>query len=173
VVKKLVNTRRFSIRLVYECVDISESGYRYRAKHSTENALIADRLLRITTAHKSWGFGLYCLYLRNVKGFSWNHKRIYRIYRKLELNLRIKPRKRLKRDKPNELSVRTKPNQVWSMEVMSDASSDGRAIRSLNMIDDYNREGLGVDLDLSMASLRVIRTLKQIIEWRGKPAMNG
>jgi putative transposase len=171
VAKELVNTRRFSIRLACACVDISESGYRYQAKHSTENALIADWLLRLTTTHKRWGFGLCFLYLRNVKGFSWNHKRVYRIYRELELNLRIKPRKRLKRDKPDELSVPTKPNQVWSMDFMSDALADGRAIRSLNVIDDYNREGLAVDVDLSMPSLRVIRTLEQIMEWRGKPAM--
>ena len=169
--KELVNTRRFSIRLACACVNISESGYRYQAKHSTENALIADWLLRLTTAHKRWGFGLCFLYLRNVKGFSWNHKRVYRIYRELELNLRIKPRKRLKRDKPDELSVPTKANQVWSMDFMSDALADGRAIRSLNVIDDYNREGLAVDVDLSMPSLRVIRTLEQIMEWRGKPAM--
>ncbi len=169
--KALVNTRRFSIRLACACVDISESGYRYQAKYSTENALIADWLLRLTTTHKRWGFGLCFLYLRNVKGFSWNHKRVYRIYRELELNLRIKPRKRLKRDKPDELSVPIKPNQVWSMDFMSDALADGRAIRSLNVIDDYNREGLAVDVDLSMPSLRVIRTLEQIIEWRGKPAM--
>lgn len=103
------------------------------------------------------------MYLRNVKGFSWNHKRVYRIYRELELNLRIKPRKRLKRDKPGELSVPIKPNQVWPMDFMSDALADGPAIRSLNVIDDYNREGLAVDVDLSMPSLRVIRTLEQII----------
>lgn len=109
--------------------------------------------------------------LRNVKGFSWNHKRVYRICQELELNLRIKPRKRLKRDKPDELSVPTKANQVWSMDFMSDSLADGRAIRSLNVIDDYNREGLAVDVDLSMPSLRVIRTLEQIMEWRGKPAM--
>ena len=54
---------------------------------------------------------------------------------------------------------------------MSDALADCRAIRSLNVIDDYNREGLAVDVDLSIPSLRVIRTLEQIMEWRGKPAM--
>ena len=133
--KELVNTRLFSIRLACACFNISESGYRYLAKHSTENALIADWLLRLTTTHN----GLCFLYLRNVKGFCWNHKCVYRIYRELELNLRIKPRKRLKRDKPDELSVPTKANQVWSMDFMSDELADGRAIRSLNVIDDYNR----------------------------------
>lgn len=168
--KELVNIRRFSIRLACGCVDISESGYRYQAKHSTENALIADWLLRLTTTHKRWGFGLCFMYLRNVKGFSWNHKRVYRISRELELNLRIKPGKRLKRDKPDALSVPISMNQVRSIDFMSDSLIDGRSIRTFNVIDDYNREGLAIDVDLSMPSLRVIRALEQIIEWRGKPA---
>lgn len=74
----------------------------------------------------------------------------------LELNLRIKPRKRLKRDKPDELIVPIKPNQVWSMYFMSDVLADGRAIRSINVIDDYNLEGVIVDIDLSMPSLRLM-----------------
>ena len=88
------------------------------------------------------------MYLRNVKGFSLNHKRVYRIYRILELNLWIKPRKRLKRDEPDALSVPISMNQVWSMDVMSDSLIDGRSILTFNDIDDYNREGLGIDVDL-------------------------
>lgn len=96
---------------------------------------------------------------------------VFSIYRELELNFRIKPRKRLKRYKPDELSVPTKPNQVWSMDFMSDALAVGRANRSLNVIYDFNREGLAVDLDLSMPSFRVIRILEQIMEWLGKLAI--
>lgn len=51
------------------------------------------------------GFRRHFLDPRNVRGHRWNHKREYRIYRELELNLRIKPRKRLKRDKPDALTV--------------------------------------------------------------------
>jgi putative transposase len=162
--------RQFSIRLACVCVDISESGYRYIPKLSNENEIIADWLMRLTQTHKQWGFGLCFLYLRNVKGFGWNHKRVYRIYRELELNLRIKPRKRLKRDKPDALSVPIAKNQVWSMDFMSDSLADGRSLRTFNVIDDYNREGLAIDVDLSMPSVRVIRSLEQIIEWRGKPS---
>ena len=160
---------KVSIRLLCDVFSISETCYRYEAKLSNENALIADWLLRLTQAHKRWGFGLCFLYLRNVKGFGWNHKRVYRIYRELELNLRIKPRKRLKRDKPDPLSVPQAINQVWSMDFMSDALSDGRKIRTFNVMDDYNREGLAVEVDTSLPSLRVIRALEQVIEWRGKP----
>ncbi len=60
-------------------------------------AHIADWLVRLTYNQKNWGFGLCFLHLRNVKGYAWNHKRVYRIYRDLELNL---PRKRLARERP-------------------------------------------------------------------------
>lgn len=158
-----------SIRLACEVFGISQTCYRYQAKLANENAVIADWLLRLTTAHKGWRFGLCFDYLRNVKKFEWNHKRVYRIYRALELNLRIKPKRRIKRDKPDALSVPTAINQVWSMDFMSDSLQDGRSIRTFNVIDDYNREALCIDVDFSMPSQRVIRSLEQVVEWRGKP----
>ena len=107
--------------------------------------------------------------MRNVKGHPWNHKRVYRIYRHLELNLRIKPRKRLKRERPVALTVPEAPNRVWSMDFIADRLGDGRAFRLLNVLDDFNREGLGIEVDFSLAAARVIRSLNQITEWRGKP----
>ncbi len=168
--KKAVVDRGISVRLACVVFGISETCYRYQAKLDGENAQIADWLLRLTQAHKRWGFGLCFLYLRNVKGYGWNHKRVYRIYRELELNLRIKPKRRIKREYPGELVVPTAVNQVWSMDFMSDQLMDGRSLRTFNIIDDYNREGLGIEVDLSLPSARVVRALEQIIEWRGKPA---
>lgn len=168
--KRAIETRQVSVSVACKTFGISETCYRYQPVLSDENQVIADWLLRLTSAHKRWGFGLCFLYLRNVKGFSWNHKRVYRIYRELELNLRIKPRKRIKRDYPGELDVPIAPNQMWSMDFMGDQLNDGRSFRTFNVIDDYNREGLGIEVDLSLPAPRVIRALEQIIEWRGKPA---
>ncbi|MEH6549046.1 MAG: IS3 family transposase [Pseudomonadales bacterium] len=159
-----------SIRIACAVFSISESTYYYRPVLSGENAEIADWLLRLTMVNKRWGFGLCYLYLRNVKGFGWNHKRVYRIHRELELNMRIKPKRRIKRDRPDVLSVPTAVNQVWSMDFMSDSLADGRSLRTFNVIDGYNREGLGIEVDLSLPAQRVIRSLEQIIEWRGKPS---
>lgn len=97
-----------------------------------------------------WDFGLCFLHLRNVKGFGWNHKRVYRIYRQLELNLRIKPKKRLVRERPEPLTVPEAINYVWSMDFMHDQLSDGRSFRLFNVLDDFNREGLGIEVDLSL-----------------------
>ncbi len=55
------------------------------------------------------------------------------------------------------------------MDFMHDALADGSSFRTFNVLDDYNREGLGIEVDRSLPALRVIRTLERIIEWRGKP----
>ncbi len=134
-----VRKGRGSILLVCEALVISEPCYRYQAKNNGENGFIADWLLRLTTTHRTWGFGLCFLYLRNVKGYGYNHKRVYRIYRELELNLRIKPKRRLKRDKPEPLAVPCEINDTWSMDFMHDRLDDGWSFRTFNVIDDYNR----------------------------------
>ncbi len=167
--ERAVFEKRISIQMACQIFSISQTCYRYERKLSDENALIAEWLVRLTSTWRSWGFGLCYLYLRNVKGYGWNHKRVYRVYRELELNLRIKPKKRLTRAKPEPLSVPDSSNQTWSMDFMHDQLSDQRGIRLLNVIDDFNREGLGIEVDFSLPSERVIRTLDRIIEQRGKP----
>ena len=171
-----------SIALACRTFGVSETCYRYSPLMSDANEEIADLLVGLTNARKTWGFGLCFLYLRNVQGRVWNHKRVYRIYCGLELNLRSKPRKRLKRDKPDTLAVPDAPNLTWSMDFMADRlgpshglqanhcrAMDGRQFRLLNVLDDFNREGLGIEVDFSLPAERVIRSLNRIIEWRGKP----
>jgi putative transposase len=91
---KAVEERGVSIALTCRTFGLSETCYRYSPKLKAENDRISDLLIDLTHAHKTWGFGLCFLHLRNVKGNAWNHKRVYRIYRDLELNLRIKPRRK-------------------------------------------------------------------------------
>ena len=104
-----------------------------------------------------------------MKGHPWNHKRVCRICCELELNLRIKPRKRLKRDKPDALAVPEAPNMTSPSDFMADRLGDGRAFGLLNVPDDFNREGLGIEVNFSLTAERVIRSLDRIIDWRGKP----
>ena len=164
-----VTHKGVSVALACRTFGVSESCYRYTPKLDQENERIAGLLVGLTQARRNWGFGLCFLYLRNVKGHGWNHKRVYRIYRELELNMRIKPKKRLKREKPEELAVPDHPNTVWSMDFMADRLEDMRAFQLLNVVDDFNREGLGIEVDFSLPATRVTRALDRIIEWRGRP----
>lgn len=164
-----VMEHNLSIRGACELFRLSETCYRHQSTLNRENQQIADWLIRLTDNQRNWGFGLCFLYLRNVKGFTWNHNRVYRIYCELELNLRIKPKKRLIREVPQPLVAPTAVNQSWSMDFMHDQLTDGRSFRLFNVIDDFNREGLAIEVDFSLPAPRVIRALDQIIEWRGKP----
>lgn len=134
----VVDAGRTSIRHACVTFDVSETAYRYVPRRLDEDALIADWLVRLTTAFRDWGFGLCFLHLRNVKGFAWNHKRVYRIYRELELNLRIKPKKRLVREVPQPLSVPAGINEVWSIDFMHDALVDSRSLQNA-YVERYNR----------------------------------
>lgn len=127
---------------------------RYAPLLGDENAEISDWLEKLTTNRKTWEFGLCFLFLRNVKGFPWTLERVCRNYCELELNPRIRPKKRLKRHGP---------------DVLADRFSDGRSFRTLNVPDDFDREGLGIEVDICLPARRVLRSLNQIIEWRGKP----
>ena len=105
-----VKQQSITIALACRTFSISENCYRYSRLLSSDNARIGDWLVHLTTIRPSWGFGLCFLYLRNVRGQTWNHKRVYRIYCELELNLRIKPRKRLKRE--DDLAILLRTNSI-------------------------------------------------------------
>ena len=171
--RQAIYDHQVTVRLAWQAFKISETCYQ-AIRLSGYQAIIrewANCWLVITINHntQAMGFGLCFMYLRNTKSFKWNHKRVYRIYKQLELNLRIKPGRRIKRDKPQALSVPLSINQTWSIDFMSDSLNTGRKIRTFNVIDDYNRECLGIEVDLSLPAQRVIQSLEQLIEWRGKP----
>ena len=127
--QETVKNKNVSVTLSCKIFMISETCYRYTARLSDENSLIAQYLIDLTNQKKNWGFKLCFLYLRNVKGYKFNHKRVYRIYTELALNLRIKPRRRLKRDKPAVLHSPSNINQVWSMDFMHARLYKGNSVR--------------------------------------------
>lgn len=88
----------------------------------------------------------------------------------MKLNIRRRAKKRLPERVKQALGVPTGPNQVWSIDFMCDSLVDGRRFRLLNIIDDFNRESLAVEIDTSLPSLRVIRVLERLIAERGCPA---
>ncbi len=103
------------------------------------------------------------------EGKPWNHKRVHRLYRLLNLNLRRKCKKRLPNRNPEPLEVPEALNLSWSIDFMSDALMVGRRFRTFNVLDDFNREVLAIEIDLNLPTARVIRVLDRIVEDRGYP----
>jgi len=115
--------------------------------------------------------GFWKLYgrIRN-EGFIWNHKRVHRVYKTLGMNLKRKHKRRLPERVKIPLAQPEQINQSWSMDFMSDVLTSGQRFRTLNIIDDFNREALAIEVDTSLPAARVKRVLQAVIAWRGKPA---
>lgn len=101
----------------------------------------------------------------------WNHKKVYRIYTGLHLNIRRRFKKRLPARVKQALFQPSAINEVWSIDFMSDSLWDGRKFRLLNIVDDFNRQVLALEADISLPALRVIRVLEYLKEFRGLPKM--
>ena len=143
------------------------SVYYYKAKKRDDEP-IRQELSEMALRHNRWGFWMMFHRLRNLN-YQDNHKRVYRIYTSMNLNLRRKHKRRLPARILEPLAQPAHPNLTWSMDFMHDGLLGGKAFRSFNIIDDYNREVLNITIDTSLTSLRIIRELNRLIEWRGKP----
>ena len=156
-----------SERQACRTIQLSRCVYRYQEKRSTDEPIVQE-LRQLAEKQPRWGCGKMSDYLRN-EGHAWNHKRIRRVYRALSMHLKRKPKKRLPARAPQTLAVPEQRNQTWSLDFMSDALSTGRTFRTLNVLEDFNREALWIEVDTSLPAERVVRVLEQLLSWRGKP----
>lgn len=156
-----------SVRQACRVLNLHRSVYRYQPKTKTDENL-QEALLQLAARKPRWGFKKMYQYLRN-QGKPWNHKRLYRVYCDLGLNLRVKPKKRLPVRDPQPLEAPEEANVSWSLDFMHDSLANGRPIRILNIIDDFNREGLWIEVDTSIPTARVLRVLNMLALWRGYP----
>lgn len=145
---------------------LHRSMYYYERKQQDDSEVI-EQLLRLA---EQPGDGFWMMYkkLRRM-GYTWNHKRVYRVYTALKLNLRRKHKRRLPQRVRQPLIQPEVPNQVWSMDFMSDSLFSGSRFRVLKIMDDFNREVLVQEIDNSLPSRRVVRILSELISQRGKP----
>lgn len=160
---------KLSIRKACSCVGLNRSlWYRPVIDWVERDRSVAEALSEL--AQKKPGLGFWKLYRRLRRlGHRWNHKRVYRVYCLLKLNIRRRTKKRIPTRDPMPLSVPEAPNQIWSTDFMSDALYNGMRYRTLNVLDDFNREALAIEIDTSLPSTRLVRVLEQLKEERGLP----
>lgn len=147
-------------------MNLSRSVYYYQSHRDDGNVI--EKLQGLAEKRPTEGF--WKMYFRIRKeGLQWNHKRIHRVYKLLRLNIKRKGKRRLPTRVLHTLEAVNRINVSWSMDFMSDALLSGRKFRVFNLIDDFNREALAIEVDTSLRAERVVRVLEQVINWRGKP----
>ena len=156
-----------STRVACQTVSLNRSVYYYQPNREKDGPIIKV-LLDLAEKKPQYGFGKMFQMIRR-RGHQWNHKRVYRVYCGLKLNIRRKGKRRLPKRNPEPLSVPGSINQCWSADFMSDALWCGRRFRTFNLVDDYNREVLTIEVDNSLTAERVVWILDNVATWRGYP----
>ena len=146
---------------------ISRSLYRYASKRPYDKAL-KERLCELAGQKRRYGYRrLHVLLCR--EGWVINRKRTYRVYHAADLMVRRRKRKRIAGVERQVNVMAVAPNQSWSMDFVSDGFVGGRRLRCLNIVDDFTKECLAIEVDTSLPGRRVASVLERLAESRGLP----
>jgi len=168
VVGWLVGTRDTSLRRACRVVGLSTATWRYVRRGRVDNAMLLARLQAHAAERPRFGYRrLHTLLSR--EGITANHKRVHRVYRDARLQVRRRRRKHLTRGERQPLPMPSRPGERWSMDFMLDTLADGRAFRLLNIVDDFTRECVAIEVDRSLPGARVVRVLERLRTSRGLP----
>ena len=160
-VNYLVAQHQLSVRQSCCCVGLSRAAFYHHQQDRNKDAEVMDAINTMIDRHPRWGFWKTFKALRR-KGHAWNHKRVYRVYCSLKLNQKRRAKKRLPRRLKQPLFVPPVPNQVWSADFMSDMLYTGKRFRTFNVIDDFNREVVHIEIDTSINGRRLIRVFERL-----------
>ena len=145
----MVGEEGLPVRVACSAVGLSRATFYKRPPTSHEkDQPIIDCLNQVVGKNGRWGFGQCFAYLRN-QGATWNHKRVWRVYKEMGLNLPRRTKKRLPKIIKQPLIAPNEANTIWALDFMYDTLYYGRAFRTLNVIDESNREVLAIEIDLS------------------------
>jgi putative transposase len=169
VVRYLHREHELSVARACATMKLSRSTfYRPVTDWRVRDAKVIDALNELIEKRPRWGFWT-CFYRLRWKGATWNHKKVHRVYCKMGLNQKRRSKKRVLNRDRIPLEVVNQPNAQWAIDFMQDTLYTGRKFRTFNVIDEGMRECLAIEVDTSLPSSRVVRTLNQLKEWRGLP----
>ena len=129
---------------------------------------VIEALTAVAAAHPSWGFWK-CFGRLRLLGRAWNAKRVYRVYRALRLNRPRRTKRRVPKRVLQPLLAPAALNATWALDFMSDTLYDGRRFRTLNVLDEGNREALAVEVATSIPGRHVVAVLDQLVAIHGAP----
>ena len=167
VVRYIVDVHGLSGRRACRLTGLHLSTWQYRSRRVADSE-VRTRLLELAKIRPRYGYRRLHALLRR-EGMTVNHKRVYRVYRAEGLAVRRKKRKRIAAEARVVTPLPATANERWSMDFMLDCLGDGRRFRTFNLVDDFTRECLAIEVDFSLPGARVARVLDLVGQTRGLP----
>ena len=165
----LTTEHRLSVRRACRVVGLARAAYYHPlVDPAVRDAAVIDVLQDLVVEHPRRGFWKYYDRMR-LDGHPWNHKRVYRVYCALRLNLPRRAKRRVPPRFRQVLLAPTRLNAIWAIDFMHDALYGGRRFRTFNVLDEGNREGLAIEVGTSLPASRVVRVLSQLVALYGRP----
>ena len=168
-VVEVISTHGLSQRRACGLIGITRRTFR-RAPGPDRNLKLRERLKQLAEERRRWGCPMLYRIIRR-EGWRVNHKRIERMYREEGLSLR---RRRRRKRRSHLRVVRPRPaaaNQAWALDFVHDSLMSGRRFRALAVIDEWSRESLAIEVDVSLTGERVTRVLDRLGLERGLPTL--
>ena len=144
------------------------SFYRPPRDWRKADAAVIDALNKQLSKSPQAGFWK-CYDRIRLQGYRFNHKRVYRVYCAMGLNIKRRAKRVLPKRQPKPLEVMERPNHQWALDFMHDSLYCGRGFRLLNVLDEGTRECLAIEIDTSLPASRVVRVLERLQDQRGLP----
>jgi putative transposase len=160
-------SRGHSERHACKLAGLGRSTCRYRHRRRDPVELVA-RLRALASERPRFGYRRLHVLLRR-EGQAVNRKRVYRLYKAAGLAVRRRTRRKLRASRPLPSVALMRPNERWSMDFVHDYLTDGRRLRTFNVVDAFTRECLAIEVDISLPSARVVRVLDTLVWRHGLP----
>ena len=115
-----------------------------------EDSTLRIRLEALAAERRRFGFRQLTVLLRR-EGIEDHVKRILRIYREANLQVRRRVKRRVALGRGNPALAVSKMNERWPLDFVHHTLRTGRKIRTLNVVDDFTRECLAIEVDTSLS----------------------
>ena len=160
---------RVSERHACQLMRVPRATYRYRS-YADPRTELRLRIRELAQTRVRYGYRRIRVLL-NREGWAVGRYLVYRLYKEEGLTLRKRParRKRTAAMPRQEKMRATRPNQIWSLDFVSDQLADGRRFRALTIVDIYTRECLAIEVGASLKGADVVRVLSSVKHGRGTP----
>jgi putative transposase len=147
---------------------LSRTVLHYRQRCSSKNERLRARIIALAAERRRFGYRRIHAPLR-YEGTAVNVKRVHRLYREERLMVQRRRRREGVAVERRPLQVPDAPNQVWSIDFVSDALECGRRIKCLTIVDDFTHEAIDIVIDQGISGQYVTRVLDQIGRFRALP----